>query len=93
VTTAELKVCKFDPAAIDIESGEVRDAEYASFDYLRFSKSFNARPSRTDGSPSLDSYVESMERTVFVINAAALVEFLTKWELTSEDRDRLSQSN
>jgi hypothetical protein len=81
VTTAHLYICRADPAAIDLTSGELSNAIFEEVPYIRFTKSLPT----TLGSSRLPSNVpqaaRESRRTVFVVNASHLTPFLTgEWE-------------
>jgi len=87
VTTAELKVCNFDPGKINIATGEISDAVFSTVPAVRFHKTLST-PLSSSGSPldiafgsykNLSSTHNDYVRTVLVINASHLVEFLEYW--------------
>ena len=80
VTTAELKICKFDPNKVSIKNGEIDNCEFESVPYLRFRKSLTARLNDNPCYNSIAEASKSMERTVFVINSEHFIDFLSEWE-------------
>lgn len=88
VTTAQLEVCSFDPTTVSLEDGLVPStAKFELVNYVRFRKQLTLRtPGRYN--PDLEDHPEggpgtmaawlahAKERTVFVIRAAYLTEFL-----------------
>lgn len=82
VTNAEIAVCRFDPANIKIADGtlETGDVEITTVPFIRFRKSL-----ATDFPQGAFYYLEAAnkarERTVFVVNAASLPEFLKNWNV------------
>lgn len=90
VTTAELKVCNFDPNKVNIKTGELVDPVYTSVPAVRFHKTLSV-PSSKPG--STDDFIEKIfsstkelvdihgeaERTVLVVNANHLISYLADW--------------
>ena len=80
VTTANLKICRYDSSNIDLLSGQIANANFEDVPFLRFTKSMSTRllSSRTPSELS-DSARES-QRTIFVMNAASLsISLLGNW--------------
>jgi hypothetical protein len=82
VTNAEIAVCRFDPARININDGtlDVEDVEISTVPFIRFRKSL------ATGFPQgafyyLEAANKARERTVFIVNAASLPEFLKNWKM------------
>ena len=77
VSNAELVMCNTDPAQIDIATGTItrQDATFTTASLIRFRKPLTSRvaPSRFSDVSSVN---RDAERTVFVINAAALPDCL-----------------
>jgi len=89
VTNAEIAVCRFDPANIKITDGtlDAKDVEITTVPFIRFRKSL-----ATNFPQGMFYYLEAAnkarERTVFVVNAASLPEFLKDWNMGPlPDRD------
>lgn len=85
VTTATLKVCRIDPATIDVADGKVTDAEAAEVPMVRFRKTFTAAGPPNAKATDLGAASLEGERTVLVINAAHLVDVLQQTEMFRED--------
>ncbi len=84
ITTAELKVSCFDPSIINLSDGELPEGtEFTTVPYIRFRKSFTSivRPD-TKAETIKDIYSES-ERTIFIVNAEHVEDFLNSWEIDS----------
>jgi len=82
VINTELKLCKFKYSDVDLEKGELDDKKvaYETVPYLRFQKSFSTKYRLADvGRTSLRDIEKSNQRTVFVINAMRINEFLRAW--------------
>lgn len=82
VTNAEIAVCRFDPARIKINDGtlDAGDVEISTVPFIRFRKSL------ATGFPKgtffyLEAANKARERTVFIVNAASLPEFLKNWKI------------
>jgi hypothetical protein len=83
VTNAELAVCRYDPAKIDIKDGtlNISDLEIATVPFIRFRKSL-ATAFPEGMFYYLDAANRARERTVFVVDAACITEFLKDWKMT-----------
>ncbi len=79
VTTADLKICRFDHDKIDIKSGEITECDFEDVPFIRFRKALTAR---NEDPPQNDIYkmFQEKERTVLVINSNHFVDFLKKWK-------------
>lgn len=84
VTTAELEVCLFDPANIDLVSGTMPygsdpAARFTPVDWVRFQKPLfsTLRPPMSE---NLQQANARDERTVFVVRGTSLVSFLKQWK-------------
>jgi hypothetical protein len=89
VTNADLVVCRFNSNLVNIHDGTLDSdkAETSSVPFIRFRKSLGT--SFPPGSfNNLKSANQARERTVFVVNAASITEFLTGWEINPWDRAR-----
>ena len=88
VTTADLRVCRFDPASIDLSTGEIGDsATFEEVPYLRFRKQLMAYAPDENTSPAtfeLQSKISARESTVFVVNSARFFDFLNDCELPDD---------
>jgi hypothetical protein len=82
VTNAQLMVCQFRPEDISIEDGtlELSNASVFSVPFIRFRKSL-ARDFPTGRYFDLESAQRARQRTIFVVNAASISEFLAGWEM------------
>jgi hypothetical protein len=82
VTNAELAYCHFDPGKVKLYDGTLNesDVEIKTVPFIRFRKSLD-----TNFPVGTFSYLRSAnrarERTVFVVNAASMTEFLTDWQM------------
>lgn len=82
VTNAEIAICRFDPANIKIVDGtlDAGDVEITTVPFIRFRKSL-----ATSFPQGMFYYLEAAnkarERTVFVVNAASISEFLKNWDV------------
>jgi hypothetical protein len=81
VTNAEIAVCRFDPRLIKIDDGTIDDCDISIVPFIRFRKSL------ATGFPQgtffdLESANRARERSIFVVNAARLSEFLSGWKVT-----------
>ena len=90
ITTESLWICRFDPGSVSPERGEIvsESAEFEQVNVVRYRKSFDAHvhPPVLEGSiASVISGVGMLERysqrTVFVVTARHLVEWLAAFDL------------
>lgn len=89
VTNAEIAVCRFDPANITITDGtlDTSKVEITTVPFIRFRKSL-ATSFPQGGFYYLEAANKARERTVFIVNAASLPEFLNNWNMGPlPDRD------
>jgi hypothetical protein len=82
VTNAEIAVCRFDPANINISDGtlDAEKMEITKVPFIRFRKSL-ATNFPSGMFYQLDEANKARERTVFVVNAASLPQFLKDWKM------------
>lgn len=80
-TTAELRICTFNPEDISTEKGEIHKAEFRKVPFLRFRKSLSTRQPSHVGVKSFKEAIGAKERTVFVVNAEHIVEFVQSLEI------------
>jgi hypothetical protein len=90
VTTAELKVAKFNAADISLSDGTMPDAHFDSVPFVRFRKqlsmhSFNLSPSDYERGTNVSSL---RENTVFVVRADALLEFLQSFDIPNSSLNK-----
>ncbi len=83
VTTAKLMVCRFDPAIVGLDRGEIDPTSVTPFEvpFVRYRKSFDAliqnAPDPHQGVDSLESLHRYAERTVSIVGARYLVDWLS----------------
>jgi hypothetical protein len=84
VTTASLRVCAFEPGSISLDDGKLDMANFTSVPYLRFRKQLDVVPvselTAPAGRANDGSLAYTRERTVFIVNAQHLTEFLSEFE-------------
>ena len=86
VTNAEIAVCRFTAKMVNIEDGTLSasNAEISSVPFIRFRKSLaTGFPDRSVR--DLQSASRARERTVFVVNAACISDFLSGWQVNPLD--------
>lgn len=86
VTNAELAVCRLDPAKINIADGTLDkgNVEITTVPFIRFRKSLATH--LPEGKfYDLKQANKARERTVFVVNASSLPEFLKEWKMNPWD--------
>lgn len=83
VTTADLKVARFDPSRISLTDGTLDQADVVDVPFVRFRKQLLARESALSpedyGNGS--DLATARESTVFVVRADALIRFLTEFDI------------
>lgn len=86
VTNAEIAVCRFDSGSIRIDDGTIDpvNVEFTAVPFIRFRKSL-AKVFPYGSFDDLQSANRARQRTVFVVNAASISEFLTGWDMHSKD--------
>jgi len=80
VTTADLKICRFNPQEIDIKSGDITKCEFEEVPVIRFRKSLTARYEKPSSKDIAEAFREK-ERTVFVVNSVSFIDFLNQWKI------------
>lgn len=85
VTNAEIVVCRFDPSKISLFDGtfEAENVEMNTVPFVRFRKSL-ATEFPQGNFYRLAQANKARERTVFVVNAESIQEFLTGWDLNPQ---------
>jgi len=81
ITTADLKICRFNPEEINVNTGDIKNPTFESVPFLRFRKSLSTRSDKRSTSETIFDVIREKERTVFVINANETANFLKAWEL------------
>lgn len=84
VTNAELAVCRFNSDRIAINDGTLdsKDVEISTVPFIRFRKSL-ATAFPQEMVLELGEANQARQRTVFIVNASSLPEFLKGWQLTT----------
>ncbi len=82
VTTADLMPSQFDPAAIDLRTGEVALASFTTVPHVRFRKSLAASHIRHEYPPEAFSDLSAAsERTIFVVSGHHFISWLEEFEI------------
>lgn len=84
VTTADLKVCNFEPDRIDLINGEVENGSFEDVPFIRFRKQLSFDSPEAAELPSEDpirGLVSQKENTVFIVQASEFINFLSQLEL------------
>ncbi len=83
VTTADLKVCNFDPASISLKDGTIEDPHFVDVPFLRFRKQLNPifKVPSLKGILGSQGVERAKENTVFVVNSEKLFDFLRAFEV------------
>jgi len=84
VTTAQLRVCRFDPEVVPLDTGHLPadGAEFEVVPYVRYRKSFDA-PTIAHGDQRHDigELEAAAQRSVVVVNALHFIDWLTQFEI------------
>lgn len=91
VTTAKLRVCRFDGDAVSMSDGKVPKLEIEDVPFVRFRKQLSTRIPRVE--MSVDDIPFSLsrhkERTVFVVNSEEFISFLNTFEVRNDSLSKL----
>lgn len=81
VTTAGLRVCRFDPGSVSTHTGEIPRgvARFEQVHEVRYRKSFDVQPH--EGATDIGDLERYSQRTVAIVNAAHLAEWLENFDL------------
>lgn len=79
VTTAELYVCKVEPARVSLAEGELSDPAFERVPWIRFRKTLSPLSRPTPGARNIGEASKGHERTVIVVNAAEFIPTLKQW--------------
>jgi hypothetical protein len=92
VTTAQLTVCSFDQSSVSLSDGTIpTGAKFESVDAVRLTKQLSTQPIK--GVPvalygdEAQTLIKAKERTIFVVNALKLDEFLYDFNVDDRDKD------
>jgi len=80
VTTATLHVVHCDLPSVSLTTGDIDTAKTTEVPYLRFRKALSHRFAWPTRVATLREIAESRQRTLFVVNAASLTDFLSKYQ-------------
>jgi hypothetical protein len=81
VSNAKMFICDGEWDKLNVESGEVAFSNIQPVDFVRFRKSFSASLPQAAVAKDASAFAELSERTVVVVQAGALLDFLRKWGL------------
>lgn len=83
VTTARPHLCNYDPAALDLTTGTLADADIQDLPYVRFRKQVAGAisPMKSPGLARPEKVAEAKESTVFVVNIDHLASFLHHFDV------------
>ena len=95
-TTAKLLVCKFQPSNISIQTGTLasENVEFVEVPFIQFQKSLptnimrgstHVLPNIPEYIPDIDDSNKFQQRSIFVVQANAIVTFLKSFKLQEED--------
>ncbi len=81
VTTADLAVAHFEPGSVSLQDGCLpHDTRFVRVPYVRFRKALTTEI-EIRGMSSISNEHARSERTIFVVNAEELANFLEAWEI------------
>jgi len=83
VVNTELKSCFINPQDISLSEGELKDDQglIKAVPYVRFQKSFCTRYKSPANGIDLTALNAANQRTVFIVHAASLINFLVAWDI------------
>jgi len=83
ITTAELKVCNFDPSDINIKTGELQEknCKFKTVPFIKFKKSLSQRRPNKPKFKNIMDVDSFTERTVIIVNSDSIVQLLKTWKL------------
>lgn len=79
VTNADLQVCKFKSAEVNLTTGKLSEGTFDSVPFIRFHKTLTTKPTVGSRPNSLEEAHQSKMRTVLVVNAMHLTKVLGDW--------------
>ena len=86
VTTSRLVLTYLDISQIDLSNGEAKQQHHEVLPWIRFRKQFSSsyaiEPDHGDW--DLKNLAKAKEKTVFVVNAEHLAEFLSQWDIDNK---------
>lgn len=88
VTTADLKVCRYNPDNISLVNGKLDQMGFETVPFIRFRKQLsnkkielNEKATPILGNPFLhNAYIEAKKNTVFVVHSTELISFLNSYQ-------------
>lgn len=93
-TTAQLKVCVFDPDRITLNDGKLAGGDFHEVPYVRFRKQLSTRIPKIADSDwdwnGRQAVAKAKEHTVFVVNAEALLGFLSDFDVDNGSLRKLA---
>lgn len=81
ITNASLRICNFDPKDIDLQTGELPDAEFEEVPMVRFRKALSTTMEGQVEDHSIEKVSLDQHRTVLVINSDSLASIFGGVEL------------
>jgi hypothetical protein len=94
VTTAALKMCAYDDAALDLATGTLKQAKFEDAEFVRFRKQVGATPTPVGNAQPLvesSAVARAKESTVFVVNVNHLKKFLAYFKVEDEELINIMQ--
>lgn len=91
VTNARLLLSQVDPAQIDLATGKTASAAHSVVPWVRFRKHFSGKSAMPAESPTFGAAALAKEKSVFVVNASYLADFLDAWEISDRTLGPLMQ--
>jgi hypothetical protein len=80
VTSAELRVCRMAPSNVDLGTGTITETAFESVPFIRFQKAFGNPLTQEATTTDLTESAREQERTVWIVQAKSLDEFLAKFK-------------
>lgn len=92
VSNATMYICDADWQKINLETGEVDFSAIEPVDFVRFRKSFGVPDLRDKAGEDIGEVTERSAHSVIVVQAAAFLDFLTNWNLSTPLRPELKKA-
>lgn len=86
ITTATLRVARCNISSVSLETGEIPTAAAVDVPFLRFRKALSNRFPWPSKVADLRGISEARQRTLFIVNASALSDFLRAFDYASSNR-------
>lgn len=94
VTTARLVISRFDPGAVSLKTGAAEKLSHETVPWIRFRKAFSAEQAVVPGEDVAWNFAAlgaAKEKTVFVVSADSIEQFLAEWSVNGRSLSSLDR--